>query len=168
METELVPSGNSRNAEVMELLATNCSRPQSSACEPSSSKSAVNRLTLYAEPQDPSPSKRNSRREALTVLPTRLSFDLIGVRSLTEDMLRELYSAFDVRQCGGVERNVMREIMSTGFSHYGAPCSEKDIDRLFENATPFHIRRHLKDENVDTEIMSFNEFCVLFLSWLRL
>ncbi|KEG05405.1 hypothetical protein DQ04_22341010 [Trypanosoma grayi] len=93
---------------------------------------------------------------------------MIGVTGVTEEMLRELYEAFDVHQRGGVERGVMREMMLSGFSNYGAPCSERCVDRLFEHVTPFHIRRHLRKGEDDEELMSFNEFCVLFLMWLRI
>ncbi|KAH9599086.1 hypothetical protein LSM04_006876 [Trypanosoma melophagium] len=177
MSTELITGANeSRSSkQLMGQLITNCTRSSgTNTCQSSSLTTtkgeAVNRLVTFADVDSSTTSTFTIAADGTIPnidAPTRISFDMIGMKGVTEEMLRELYDAFDVHQRGGVERGVMRELMRTGFSHYGAPCSERDVERLFEHITPYAIRRKLKINDAE-ELMSFNEFCVLFLSWLRL
>ncbi|RNF20588.1 uncharacterized protein Tco025E_03715 [Trypanosoma conorhini] len=160
------------NNELMGQLIGHSGRPASSASGGSSGAGAMNRLLTFVDDDGAtSPTYGINENGVLDAAPraTRISFDMIGVVGLSEDMLAELYEAFDVRQRGGVERSVMREMMKTGFSNYGAPCGDKDIERLFEHVTPFSVRRRLKEsDGEEDDLMPFNEFCALFLSWLRL
>lgn len=163
-------SPNKSSNELMDQFITNCSNSLSSASDASSSGSALFRLVTYDDCDGTDASTYVITEEGAMSGPvplTRISFDLTGLSVVTDDMLRELYDVFDVRQRGGVERTVMREMMKSGFSNYGAPCSERDVDRLFERVTPFHLRRQ-RGSAADNDIMSFHEFCALFLSWLRL
>ncbi|ORC90114.1 uncharacterized protein TM35_000091640 [Trypanosoma theileri] len=177
MSTDLITDTNDvrSSKQLMGQLITNCSRSNGTVTCQSSSLTAsqgdaMSRLVTFADVDGTTTSTFSIAADGTlpaAAAPTRISFDMIGMKGMTEEMLRELYDAFDINQRGGVERGVMRELMRAGFSHYGAPCSERDVERLFEHATPYRVRRQLKAEDAD-DLMAFNEFCVLFLAWLRL
>ncbi|CCD14676.1 unnamed protein product [Trypanosoma congolense IL3000] len=176
VSAELLCRDDSASASSLtDMVLTNCSRPQSNCGKEFLSVSGTQRLTSYVDIPVEDVHKRFSIEEEGAVageceavpLPRRFGFDMIGLASVTEDILRGLYEACDVHHTGGVERGVLRELMRTSFSHFGAPCSERDLDRFFESVTPFHIRRRLTPEEQLTSLMPFDEFCVAFLSWLR-
>ncbi|EAN92056.1 hypothetical protein C3747_96g58 [Trypanosoma cruzi] len=172
MPTEVVNATNGPcRTELMGQLISNCGCSTGSASRPSSAVSAVNRLVAFVDADSSASTTCSSADAGASVfLPpsTRISFDFIGVVGVSNEMLEELYDAFDVNRRGGVERSLMREMMKSGFSNYGAPCGDKDIDRLFERIVPYSVRRRKEEGNEDEDLMSFNEFCALFLSWLRL
>ncbi|AAZ10408.1 paraflagellar rod component, putative [Trypanosoma equiperdum] len=175
MSTQLISGGeDGSHSQLMDLVLTNCSRPQSRASDNKQSTDGVVRLTSYVDlpnrdtllPPIAEP-KGGVPETSETLFPRRLGFDMIGVSSVSEEMLRDLYEVFDVHQSGGVERGVLREMMRSGFSHFGAPCSDRDLDRFFENVTPFRVRRRRTPKEGEVDVVPFNEFCVAFLSWLR-
>ncbi|RNF09146.1 hypothetical protein TraAM80_02405 [Trypanosoma rangeli] len=172
MPTEVAEVASSHsNKELVGQLISHGGCSASSASGGSSGGGAMSRLVTFVD-NDGATSTTYSISEngGLDSPPqaTRISFDMLGVVGLSEDMLAELYEAFDVHQRGGVERSLMRELMKTGFSNYGAPRGDKEIDRLFEHITPYNVRRRLKEGKDEDDLMPFNEFCAVFLSWLRL
>jgi hypothetical protein len=88
----------------------------------------------------------------------KFCLDAIGMDDPTAEAgMRDLFAHFDLDQDGYIDREEFKGIMQHGFEHFGAPMSDRDISRLFAR---LDVNRSGK--------LSFDEFCVVLLSRLRL
>jgi len=143
---------------------------------------------LTTTPQSPSPTKVNLK--SLSTSPAKLNvyqeniygfgtqmtqrpqripkvvLDHLGMDVPSEQVLREIYQVFDDEGKGFIERDRFREVMKNSFDNFGAPMEDKDIDRLFRKLDAGDVKAQGNGKGDGK--LSFDEFCVLILSKLKL
>lgn len=87
----------------------------------------------------------------------KVCLDHIGMDAPSDEVLKELFDHFDVDHSGCLNKAEFREIYSHSFENYGAPMTEKDLDRTFEKLD--------KDRS---GTLSYEEFCILILNRMKM
>lgn len=97
--------------------------------------------------QDPSKAKKIER----------FCIDHLGVDVPDDEVLKDMFDYFDKDGSGKLDKAEFKAIFAASFDNYGAPMTDKDVNRIFEK---------LDRDNSGT--LSYDEFCVLMLSRLRM
>ena len=87
----------------------------------------------------------------------KFCLDHIGVDTPTDEYLRGFFTAFDVDHNGKIDKSEFRQIFCESFDNYGAPMTELDAERYFS-----------KLDRDGSGMLSFDEFCILMLTRLKM
>ncbi len=123
-----------------------------------------------AVPAAPSPKKLQSFDESSTAFSTsspgtarqrasttkKFTIDHIGVDVPDDSVLREMFEYFDSDKSGSLDASEFKRLYTESFENYGAPATQKSIDRLFA-----------KLDRDNSGRLSYEEFCILVLNRLK-
>lgn len=89
----------------------------------------------------------------------KITLDHLCVDVPTDAMLREIFEVFDKDGNGYIDRNEFRHTFQENFDNFGAPMSDRDVERLFSKLDAGAAHGKPNDGK-----LSFEEFSVLILS----
>jgi hypothetical protein len=105
----------------------------------------------------------------------KLTLDTLGVGEPTEEMLRAMFDEFDVSGDGLLDRAEFKAVVQGSFENYGAPMSDRDIERLFNSTVRPSSRagRSMspaggQSKATETDKITFDQFCLIILARMRL
>jgi len=115
------------------------------------------KLQVYDEPSSQfGTSPKGSARQRAGRM-QKFTLDHVGVDVPNDEYLREMFEFFDPEKTGIINTAEFRQLFQSSFENYGAPLTNKDLDRLFS-----------KLDRGKTGFLNYDEFCVLLLSRLKM
>ncbi len=137
----------------MSLVNTSSNHPSPARPQSASPK----KLQVYEEPAAQfGTSPAGSARHKAAKL-QKFSLDHVGVDVPGDEVLREIFEYFDADRSGSLDKAEFRKLFAGSFENYGAPMTEKDLDRIFAKLDKDNSGR-----------LSFDEFAVLMLTRLKM
>ena len=115
------------------------------------------KLSVYEERDTPFGSSPGGSARTGVKRVQKFCVDHLCVDNPDDAVLKEMFDFFDTDKSGQLDKNEFKVIFAQSFDNYGAPMSDKDINRMFE-----------KLDRDGSGKLSYDEFCVLMLSRLKM